>query len=254
MEYLRGRFGQHDDLVALAHLLLPNRAPFFETNVSVDLEDREGSDDLFFKYRLDFKARVDRVLFAVSDSPAVTESLLASIPEITEVTTLSDGDSLDTQARLLLEGDLQISLFETTNRGTGRFRDLQLHLLDERQVNELASQTGSSVPVRRFRVISTATVASATRPVRVAVSMTRRLNEDIWCLPWLVDRPIFLQTFTVDARACRRRRHLETYPFMTTNERAYAVPLAANDRVVLHLNQWLTVGQGIMMAWRPQRA
>lgn len=252
--YLERRFGRHDDLLSLAHLLLPSRAPFYETSVAVDLEDREGSADIFFRYRLDFKARVDEIFFAVSRSPAVTESLLASIPELTEVTTLGDTESLDSAVRLLLEGDLQISLFQNTERGTARFRELPLRLLTEEQSLDVVSRSESTVPVSQFRIISTDSVVSPSELSRISIVMARRLDEDVWCLPWLADRPIFLQSFSVDARACHRDIKIETYPFMTTNERAYSLPTTANDRVVLHLNHWLTAGQGVMMAWRPPRS
>lgn len=256
LEHLEGEFGRHDDLEGLATTLLPRRAPFYETSVAVDLGDRPpGQSGLMFRYRIEFKANVDRILFAVSPSPAITESLLASVPQLTEVTTLTQDDDLDVETGVLLEGNLSVSIYESTERGTARFRDLELRRLDEGEVSETLSAVESSIPASQIRMLCTEDLKSSNRLSRVGISMTRRLDHDVWCLPWLADRPIFLKSFSISSMEVRSQTlRLETYPFMTSNEHAHALPTYGTDRVVLPLNHWLTAGQGVMMSWRPEDA
>lgn len=253
-QHLESEFGPNPDLASLVQTLLPRRAPFYETNVEVELLDRKvPRGGLRFKYRLTFKAHLARLLFAVSASHAVTESLMASMPLLTEVTTLGDDEDLDDLTRVLLEGDLHAQVFENTARGTARARDIELKQLSEAEVSSLLSESDSTVPSESFRLLAAEELPSNGEAVRVGLTMTRTLPDGLWCLPWLVDRPIFLNSFTLDGRGCARERlRLEVHPFMTSNEQAYVLPLSSNDRIVMHINHWLVAGQGVMMSWRPE--
>lgn len=250
---LVSRFGNYDELESLVDFLIPTRSPFFDAAIHVQLSDPSPTEPFVLTYELDFRAQISSLLFAVSSSPALTESLLAGFRELAEVTTLGPNENLNTVTSRLLNGGLRIYLRETSGAGTQRLRRLTLRELRAEEVASLPSFQDS--PVREaaqdFRVLVADVGAGAgTTMRRLRVRMTRPLDATLTCLPWIADRPVFLRRFTFDLTNVVHQPFVgEVYPFMTTNENAHYLPSGPRLISSIDLDGWLYAGQGVMMVW-----
>lgn len=253
---LYSRFGHIESLESLGDFLIPNRSPMFEVDVSVAIADNPKKlDSLILNYSLDFSAKLDQVIFGVSNSASMTEALLAGFSELTEVTTLATGQCLAEETNHLLNGGLKIFRQSTTSNGTTRRRRLKVRKLSEKELLNYASIEEG--PLKESLDCFTALIADVPDRVansqnRIRIELTRTIDSSIDAVPWIVERPLFLHRFTLDVRGCSRvPMTCQLYPFMATNETAHLLPLDSGPVAMLNPYGWLYVGQGMMMTWRP---
>jgi hypothetical protein len=232
------------DTLALATTIISDKVIFIDTTVRIDLYGVEGSPDLYKRdYTLSFSAVLDYFTFAIAETSLVSEALIATIPELTEVIVLNRDENIK---NVDIDNIVKVSVQVSDKKGSKT--DVQLNFKTLK--NNYASDTQDIKDGVNY-LLYNADVPEQSGTLRnFIVKISRELPVNKAYTYWASDRPLFLKSFSINTRHFpeNKKWNFEPVPFLSNLPSG---PLVNKKNGVLDIpfNNWIVRGQGVCLIW-----
>lgn len=233
-------------LRTLAQLVVPAGSPFYDTDITLALEDGPDADFYCLTYTLEATTQLDDVVIALTTRASLTDLLLAECPDLTDSFTCSDEDGSTAFIEGLTSKQPPIEVWCLVNSPSGATERKPIPLLrvsdTERDsfLSRLDSSSSSEVILLKGRLPG---ARGSMRRIAHCICDPRMRVAEHYAF-WLADRPTFVRRIVVNAFSFTPPVHIHPMIGNVAYEWEWT-----KERCDVSVNNWLVKNQGVFLTW-----